>query len=92
MVALERLEQASGAMTDERLIRDASGQEWEVFDESAPSVRRALECDYPPQLREPGLLFVSREGSRRLWPCPADWRELSDDRLADLCERAIEPK
>ena len=79
-------------MTDERMIRDASGQEWEVFDEGASSARRALECDYPPQAREPGLLFVSRAGSRRLWPCPSDWRELSDDRLADLCKRAIEPK
>ena len=79
-------------MTDDRMIRDASGQEWEVFDESGSSVRRALECDYLPQVREPGLLFVSREGSRRLWPCPADWRELPVDRLADLCERAIEPK
>lgn len=78
-------------MTDERTIRDASGQEWEVFDEGARSARRALECDYPPQLGDPGLLFVSRSGRRRLWPCPVDWRQLSDDGLAMLCQRAIEP-
>ena len=72
-------------MIDDRIIRDSSGLEWEVIDESAETdIGRALECDYAPQQRDPGLLFVSREGRRRLYPCPSDWRDLSDDALEGL--------
>lgn len=77
-------------MLDERTFTDAAGREWEVFDEGASSARRALECDYPQQGANPGLVFVSRVGSRRLWPCPSDWQRLPDAKLADLCERAVE--
>ena len=72
-------------MIDDRIIKDSSGLEWEVIDESALSdIARAFECDYPAQERDPGLLFVSREGRRRLYPAPSDWRRLSDDVLGGL--------
>jgi len=72
-------------MIDDRIIKDSSGLEWEVIDESALSdIARAFECDYAPQERDPGLLFVSREGRRRLYPAPSDWRQLSDDALSGL--------
>jgi hypothetical protein len=74
-------------MIDDRIIRDSSGLEWEVIDESALSdIARAFECDYPAQERDPGLLFVSREGRRRLYPAPTDWRRLSDDALGALLD------
>jgi hypothetical protein len=76
------------AMIDDRIIKDSSGLEWEVFDESTPDVRLALECDYRPQQDDPGLLFISREGRRRLYPCPTGWRHLPDDALERLCTKA----
>lgn len=76
-------------MIDDRIIRDSSGLEWEVIDESAPlSVSRALECDYMPQEKDPGLLFISSEGRRRVYPCPTDWRRMPDDALGALCAQA----
>ena len=78
------------AMIDERCFTDSAGNEWEVFDERTDSPRRALECDYPVQSADPGLVFVSRAGRKRLWPCPDDWHRLPDEALADLCARAAE--
>jgi hypothetical protein len=76
-------------MLDDRIIKDASGLEWEVIDESAADdVRLALECDYLPQREDPGLLFISREGRRRVHPRPADWRMLPDVALELLCAQA----
>lgn len=78
-------------MIDDRIIKDASGLEWEVIDESAPDdVRLALECDYRPQREDPGLIFISREGSRRVYPRPADWRRLPDDVLGAMCSQAAQ--
>ena len=75
-------------MVDERTFRDSGGTEWEVFDERTDSPRRALECDYPVQRAEPGLVFISVAGRKRLWPCPADWQLLPDEVLEHLCARA----
>ena len=76
-------------MIDDRIIKDSSGLEWEVIDESAPDdIGRALECDYMPQSSDPGLLFISREGRRRVYPCPSDWRTLPDVVLEVLCSQA----
>ena len=75
-------------MVDERSFRDSSGTDWDVFDERSSGPIRALECDYPPPEKDPGLVFVSRVGKRRLWPCPADWIALPDQELESLCFRA----
>jgi hypothetical protein len=75
-------------MIDERSFRDSSGTEWDVFDERSSGAMRALECDYPMPDRDPGLVFVSRAGRKRLWPCPADWQRLPDHELEHLCGRA----
>ncbi len=67
-----------------RLMVDSSGVEWEVYDESQWSVVWALDCDYPPQKDNPGLLFDSSLGRRRIFPCPLHWQSLSDAELEDL--------
>ncbi|MEP6990705.1 MAG: hypothetical protein ABJA80_07245 [bacterium] len=67
-----------------RLFVDAAGVEWEVYDESAWSVAWALEWDYPPQTENPGLLFDSALGRRRIFPCPVDWHTLTDSQLEGL--------
>lgn len=77
------------AMIDDRIITDSSGLEWEIIDESAANdVRLALECDYMPQRTNPGLIFVSSAGLRRVYPQPKDWRTLPDVVLEVLCSQA----
>ena len=71
-----------------RLFVDASGVEWEVYDESQWTIAWALDWDYPPQRENPALLFDSRVGRRRIFPCPADWQAMSDPELELLLSRA----
>ena len=71
-----------------RLITDADGVEWEVYDESAGGLGMALDWDYMPQTENPGLIFNSHIDRRRLWPCPVDWRLLTDEELLKLAEKA----
>jgi hypothetical protein len=70
-----------------RLIIDAEGVEWEVYDESG-GMGLALDWDYMPQRENPGLIFNSRIDRRRLWPCPPNWRQLSDEELLELAGKA----
>jgi hypothetical protein len=67
-----------------RIIVDERGVEWEVYDEANWSIGLALEWDYLPQSENPGLIFVSAIDRKRVWPCPANWRDLSDANLAAL--------
>ena len=71
-----------------RLFVDSAGVEWEVYDESQWNVTMALDWDYPPQMDDPGLIFNSTLGRRRIWPCPVMWQALSDPDLESLCQRA----
>jgi hypothetical protein len=71
-----------------RVLVDGSGTEWEVYDESTWSMELALEWDFLPQTENPGLIFASRVGRRRLRPCPDDWRSLADPQLIELLQRA----
>jgi hypothetical protein len=71
-----------------RVLIDAAGTEWEVYDESTWSMELALEWDFLPQTENPGLIFASRLGRRRLWPCPDDWRSMDDPQLLKLLGRA----
>jgi hypothetical protein len=71
-----------------RLIVDPTGIEWEVYDESTWSLELALEWDFLPQTESPGLIFSSTTDRRRMWPCPAGWRDLSDAELLELLPRA----
>jgi hypothetical protein len=71
-----------------RTIVDPRGVEWEVYDESQWSLELALEWDFLPQAENPGLIFAGRGGRRRLWPCPENWRGMSDDELIVLLEKA----
>jgi hypothetical protein len=75
-------------MVEERSFRDSRGVEWDVFDERSSGPMRALECDYPPPARDPGLVFVSGRDRRRLWPAPSDWKILPVEELEMLCWRA----
>jgi hypothetical protein len=78
------------AMPEERarVLIDDRGVEWEVYDESTWSIELALDWDILPQGENPGLIFASRLGRRRLYPCPKNWRSLDDRRLIDLLRRA----
>lgn len=67
-----------------RIIIDANGIEWEVYDDSAWSTDLVLDWDYLPQLENPGLIFNSRVDRRRVWPCPPNWRKMSDAQLLSL--------
>jgi hypothetical protein len=71
-----------------RIIVDERGVEWEVYDEASWSIGLALEWDYLPQSENPGLIFVSRIDRKRVWPCPAGWKELTDAELAKLVSGA----
>ena len=71
-----------------RIIIDANGVEWEVYDDGAWGMEMALDWDYPPQTDSPGLIFNSPRERRRLWPCPPDWLALSDAQLLELAARA----
>ena len=71
-----------------RVIVDGRGIEWEVYDESQWSLEMALEWDFLPQTENPGLIFASAAGRRRIWPCPDGWRDLGDATLQELLEQA----
>jgi len=71
-----------------RFIVDDLGVEWEVYDESTWSLELALDWEVLPQTDQPGLMFSSTIDRRRLWPCPANWRTLSDADLLGLLGRA----
>lgn len=75
-------------MEQGRLIVDADGIEWEVYDESRWTVAWALDWEYPPQTTNPGLLFDSTLGRHRVFPCPAHWQTMSDAELKALLKTA----
>jgi hypothetical protein len=67
-----------------RLLVDDHGIEWEVYDESTWTIELALDWEFLPQTESPGLIFSSAADRRRIWPCPADWKNLTDRQLIDL--------
>ena len=75
-------------MENGRLFVDSTGVEWEVYDESHWTIAWALDWEYPPQANNPGLLFDSALGRRRIFPCPLDWQSLNDTELETLLRRA----
>ncbi|CAN5475206.1 hypothetical protein BH09GEM1_BH09GEM1_29020 [soil metagenome] len=75
-------------MENGRLLVDPNGVEWEVYDESQWTIAWALDWEYPPQAENPGLLFDSILGRRRIFPCPPAWQTFSDAQLVELLGRA----
>ena len=71
-----------------RLIVDDVGAEWEVYDEATWSLELALDSEVLPQHDAPGLIFSSSRDRRRLWPCPANWKAMSDQELLGLLSKA----
>jgi len=71
-----------------RIVVDANGIEWEVYDDSGWSIGMALDWDCLPQTGNPGLIFSSRIDRRRIWPCPSGWQSLADEELLSLAQRA----
>jgi hypothetical protein len=71
-----------------RLIIDDVGAEWEVYDEATWSLELALDWEVLPQTDKPGLIFSSMRDRRRLWPCPQDWKSMSDHELLALLGKA----
>ncbi|MEO7371070.1 MAG: hypothetical protein ABIZ69_09415 [Ilumatobacteraceae bacterium] len=75
-------------MEHTRLFVDSTGVEWEVYDETRWTIAWAIDWEYPPQPENPGLLFDSSAGKRRIFPCPVNWQSLSDADLEALLDRA----
>jgi hypothetical protein len=75
-------------MEQGRLFVDSAGVEWEVYDDGKWSIALAFDWEYPPQAANPGLLFDSTVGRRRLFPCPPNWQALSDGDLEVLLQQA----
>ena len=71
-----------------RLLIDADGVEWEVYDDSTWSIELALDWESLPQAKSPALIFSSRTDRRRMWPCPPGWRKLPDPKLLEILEHA----
>jgi hypothetical protein len=71
-----------------RLVIDDLGAEWEVYDESTWTLELAVDWEVLPQPDKPGLIFSSSRDRRRLWPCPANWKALSDQELLALLPQA----
>lgn len=67
---------------------DAAGAAWRVFratPHSSPSKREKV---LPEAFRHGWLVFECDVERRRLAPIPADWEELTDAELAQLCTSA----
>lgn len=71
-----------------RVFTDSNGIEWEVVYEGERSLELDLMLDHPMPTTAPGLLFISAQAIKRLWPAPEGWRDASDRELEELCERA----
>lgn len=70
-----------------RLFEDATGVRWDafaVYPSSATAGHQAL----PDPYQRGWLSFSSGKVRRRLAPIPDGWKDLSDDGLCRLCEKA----
>ena len=73
-----------------RTFIDTTGTRWDVWEVRRDHVASFGLSHHPvaPELQEGWLCFSSVGRRRRLARYPDDWRRLSIDQLATLCERA----
>jgi len=55
----------------------ADGIEWEIYEQDTTRT--------PGATHSSSLIFSSQDLVRRLWQYPANWRQLSDHELLELC-------
>jgi hypothetical protein len=79
----------TGAPTPEgaREIEDARGVRWTAF-AVYPSRGTGGRAPLPDAFQRGWLAFDSGMETRRLTPIPDGWRDLSEDELRELCEKA----
>ena len=74
-----------------RIFKDPAGTLWTVWDvipgTHNPGTRQLQAL--PEEMSGGWLCFESLAGKRRLYPIPAGWEELSEDRLDLLCRSAF---
>ena len=70
-----------------RRFSDPRGIEWNAF-AVHPSSATTAHAALPRQYREGWLSFDSERETRRVAPIPEGWRELSEQELLDLLEKA----
>jgi hypothetical protein len=74
-------------LRNHRLFEDDRGLRWDafaVYPSSATAARKAL----PEPYRGGWLSFNSGKEMRRLAPIPVGWKDLSDEALRELCDKA----
>lgn len=77
-------------MGNVRTVTDAQGIVWEIFREDDDALAAVLEWGHHPVAGNPGLIFTSTAGMRRLFPAPDDWEALTDLVLLQLLVIAAE--
>jgi hypothetical protein len=71
-----------------RILVDASGTEWTVFEVKRGPGGRDRMSYLPERFVDGWLCFESKIGKRRLTPIPARWREVGDIEMTGLLAKA----
>ena len=77
-------------MRTPRTVTDTNGVVWEIFREDEDALGAVLEWGHQSTTGNPGLIFTSTAGMRRLSPAPDGWEGLSDEALQRLLALASE--
>lgn len=72
-----------------RILMDASGTEWTVFEVKRGAGAKDRMSYLPEQFGDGWLCFESRLGKRRLTPIPVRWRDFGEDEMMRLLAKAI---
>lgn len=72
-----------------RRFTDERGTEWRVFEMHSTSLSESSRHSLPAHWREGWLVFENGEERRRLAPIPAQWEELPEDRMRELCDSGV---
>lgn len=73
-----------------RIMMDATGTEWTVFEVKRAAAGTRDRMSYlPEQFGDGWLCFESKLGKRRLTPIPVRWREFGDEEMMRLLTKAI---
>ena len=77
-------------MRNPRTVTDTNGVVWEIFREDEDALAAVLEWGHQSTTGNPGLIFTSTAGMKRLSPAPDGWESLSDEVLLRLLVQASE--
>ena len=72
------------------MVTDTNGVLWEIFREDEDALAAVLEWGHQSTTGNPGLVFTSTAGMRRLSPAPAGWEALTDEAILRSLAQAAE--